>query len=1000
MPAQFLSPEQIAQYGHYAGEPSAKQLAKYFHLDDADLEVMATWREDHTRLGFAVQLCTVRFLGNFLSDWTETPPVVLEHLARQLQVGDLAVWRDFYIGSRTQKRHRHIIRKHYGYEEFHHSRRMFTLLRQLYARAWLAEERPLVLFDFATTWLVQHKVLLPGATVLERLVARVINRTNERLWRLLAQLPDDIQARNLLNLLEIEEGTRISKLEWLRREERKATSRTIVSAIRRLQTIRSLGVSQIDLSALPIGRINAMARYGMLAWAQTIENLEERRRLATLLATAKELEALVQDEVLDLFIKIITKDFSDAEKGGIQARLNVIKQYDTAALHLREACLFLFDKNLPDNQLRQAIFSQIPREKLLEAADLVGQESARHAPHYYNHLSDHYRSVRLFLLRFLESINFAGTPAGRSVLNAWQFLYRLDYDRPSPDLQDAPQDVVNSAAWRAVVYMQEKLIDRRYYTFCVLQQLVEALQRRDVFVSPSRKWQDQRLQLLHGDAWRTIRPQVCLALGRTTNGEEEMNKLAKQLDRQYRQVAKRFEENKGVTIKKDGKYDRIQVRRQKKLRQGERLKSLKESVYSLLPRVDLPELLLEINALTRFADEFTHISEDRSWVEDLPLSICAVLMAEACNIGIDAVTKPDVPALEQDRLLWVQQNYIRNETLTQSNARLVAAQAELPLAQLWGGGDVASADGLRFRVAVDMMAAEYSWKYFGEGRGVTYFTFMSDQFTEFYGLVIPGAVREALYILDGLLEQQTTLKPVEIMSDTAGYTDIVFGLFWLLGYQFSPRLRDIGKTRFWRINRRARYGALNKVARHKINTNRIIENWDDLLRVAGSLKLGKISASDLMRTLQASKNSSALAKAIAELGRIAKTMYLLNYIDDADYRRRILIQLLRGERRHRLARKVFYGDKGEARKKYQEGLEDQMGALGLVVNMIVLWNTMYMNKAIDHLKATGMEIRDEDIKRLNPLGFEHIRFLGRYDFTLKARTEVGGLRPLRQKRTP
>jgi len=118
-------------------------------------------------------------------------------------------------------------------------------------------------------------------------------------------------------------------------------------------------------------------------------------------------------------------------------------------------------------------------------------------------------------------------------------------------------------------------------------------------------------------------------------------------------------------------------------------------------------------------------------------------------------------------------------------------------------------------------------KYFGEGKGITLFTFSSDQFTEFYGIIIPGAVREALYILDGLLEQQTELRPVEIMSDTAGYTDIVFGLFWLLGYQFSPRLRDIGKTRFWRVNRKARYGALNNVARHKINTKRIVENWDD-----------------------------------------------------------------------------------------------------------------------------------------------------------------------------
>ena len=205
-------------------------------------------------------------------------------------------------------------------------------------------------------------------------------------------------------------------------------------------------------------------------------------------------------------------------------------------------------------------------------------------------------------------------------------------------------------------------------------------------------------------------------------------------------------------------------------------------------------------------------------------------------------------------------------------------------------------------------------------------------------MVIPGAVREALYILDGLLEQQTTLEPLEVMCDTAGYTDIVFGLFWLLGYQFSPRLKDISKTRFWRVDKRARCGALHQVARHPIRTDRIVENWDDLLRVAGSLKLGDLSASALMRTLQASKQSS-LSKAIVELGRFAKTLHLLQYIDDACYRRRILIQLNRGELRHRLARAVFHGRSGELRQKYQTGQEDQLGTLGLVVNMIVLWNT-------------------------------------------------------------
>ena len=109
-----------------------------------------------------------------------------------------------------------------------------------------------------------------------------------------------------------------------------------------------------------------------------------------------------------------------------------------------------------------------------------------------------------------------------------------------------------------------------------------------------------------------------------------------------------------------------------------------------------------------------------------------------------------------------------------------------------------------------------------------------------------------------------------------------------------------------------------------------------------------------------------------------------------------MIQLNRGELRHRLARAVFYGRKGEVRKKYQEGQEDQLGALGLVVNMIVLWNTLYMNKSADYLKTTNMEVRDEDLRRLTPLGFKHIRFLGRFDFTLRARSKTGRLRSLRQ----
>ena len=122
-------------------------------------------------------------------------------------------------------------------------------------------------------------------------------------------------------------------------------------------------------------------------------------------------------------------------------------------------------------------------------------------------------------------------------------------------------------------------------------------------------------------------------------------------------------------------------------------------------------------------------------------------------------------------------------------------------------------------------------------RGITYYTLVSDQFTQLHGQVIPGTIRDSLYILSALLEQPTTLKPKEVMTDTGAYSDVIFGLFFLLGFKFSPRLKDAGSSRFWRINRDADYGVLNDVARNKINTNVITQHWEDVLRLVGSLKL-------------------------------------------------------------------------------------------------------------------------------------------------------------------
>ena len=176
----------------------------------------------------------------------------------------------------------------------------------------------------------------------------------------------------------------------------------------------------------------------------------------------------------------------------------------------------------------------------------------------------------------------------------------------------------------------------------------------------------------------------------------------------------------------------------------------------------------------------------------------------------------------------------------------------------------------------------------------------------------------------------------------------------------------------------------------------ITQNWDDILRVAGSLKLGTITPTELMRTLQGGGRASTLGRAIGELGRLCKSLYILTYIDDEGYRRRILTQLNRGESRHTMSRAIFHGKRGELRQRYREGQEDQLGALGLVVNMLVLWNTIYMDAALSQIRLEGkIEIKPEDVARLSPLGFEHCNLLGRYHFSVPEYIQQGQLRPLR-----
>lgn len=413
MPVQFLTAEQRTHYGRYVDDPSADELARYFHLDDADHAVIGVKRGDHNRLGFALQLTTARFLGTFLEDPLEVPGAVLQTLVRQLQVTKLDQL-PHYRSADQRWEHTAEIRSRYGFGDWIDPAVGFRLSRWLYALCWTGTEQPDVLFDHATAWLLAHKILLPGCTTLERFVARLRNRVEDRLWKRLGRGITDEQRTRLEELLTVPPQGRSSWLDKLRSGPVHVSGRALVHAIHRLQTVRDLGI-RLPATGVPPSRLASLARFAGTAKITAISRLPPVRRLATLVAFVHCLEATAQDDVIEVLDMLLHEFFSDAVKADKKARLRGIKDLDQAASVLATACRTLLDPALADGDLRDTVFTRIPREVLTQALASVDALVRPPDDVYYRELDARYRAVRIFLPTLLQHIRFA--PARQASLS-------------------------------------------------------------------------------------------------------------------------------------------------------------------------------------------------------------------------------------------------------------------------------------------------------------------------------------------------------------------------------------------------------------------------------------------------------------------------------------------------------------------------------------------------------------------------------------------------------
>lgn len=435
-------------------------------------------------------------------------------------------------------------------------------------------------------------------------------------------------------------------------------------------------------------------------------------------------------------------------------------------------------------------------------------------------------------------VDFGATPEGAPVLAGLRSLPDL-LGRKKVAASEIDLSLL-SGSWRRLVLsapgVEPGCVEWKAYVFCVLEHFHWMLRRREIFARNSSKWGDPRAKLLSGAAWTRTRPTVLASLGLPEDAQEQLRARAELLDGTYREVASRLPVNTQATFGEDG---RLHLAALEPEPDPPSLVELRAAVKSMMPRVDLPEAILEVFSWTGADRAFTSITGSESRLADLRITIAALLVAHGCNVGYTPVIG-GADTLTRDRLGHVDHNYLRLATYRAANATMIDYQAGIDLAQAWGGGLVASVDGMRFVAPVPSVYARPNPRFFGRRGGATWLNMINDQAAGLGGKVVAGTPRDSLYVLDVLYDREGGKLPEMIVTDTASYSDIVFGLLTLAGYVYAPQLADLPDQKMWRVDARAHYGPFQQVARGRVDPVRIERHWDDILRIIGSIHTGAV----------------------------------------------------------------------------------------------------------------------------------------------------------------
>ena len=967
---------------------SSEKIVQHYTLSEEDIVIIQQHRGAPQRLGFAIMLCAMRYPGVLLDAGAIVPDPVLKYVSWQLGIEPDA-W--YQYGRRQQTRRSHLVelQKIYGFKLFKKDdyKRFLDNLEELA----ILTDRGLPLGEKLVELMSEQRILAPTPDIIKSICSEaVIRGTREIYNRLLAGCGEG-HFDKLDQLLTTRAETASSTFAWLNETPGKPTPRHILKHIERLQYIDSLELPKDIGKRIHQNRLRKIAREGRQMSAQHLRDFEKRRRYATLVAVCVETRSSIIDECIDLQERHLRKLQRKAKLKHAEHFVNTGKSMNDVVRGFSKVMQAILKARNDGTDIQTAIESVTTWEDIASGVKTVEQLNQPKAFNPTSYIDSSYTSIRRYFPALLDTLHLKGSVSEAGLLEAVELLRKMNAEGLRKLPPDAPVDFVPQS-WSSLIFTAEGL-NRHFYEFCVLTEVKNALYAGDLWIEGSRRFRAFDDHLLPLERFEVLREAHELPVSVTTNCEEYLDARITFLEARLDAIEAQAKANQlpDAIVTEAG----IKISPLEKDVPDE-AKALQTKIESMLPRIKITDLLIEVDRWTNYSETFVNLKNGNP-VKD-SLLLYTILLADGINLGLRKMSEA-CPGASYQKLSWMQSWYVRSDTYSAALARLINAQHALPFAAHWGDGTTSSSDGQFFPTAGHARVSGQTNMKYGFNPGKTFYTFISDQHGPFHPILINTIIRDSTYVLDGLLHHESELKIREHYTDTSGFTEHVFALMHFLGFRFAPRLRSLKDNKLYAPPNGKSYPTLTPlIAPNRLNLKCIRQQWDSVLRLTASVKMGTVTSSLMLRALGHTRRQGALAAALRELGRIERTLFMLDWFQSEELRRRVQIGLNKGEARHSLARAIFFNRLGEIRDRSLHAQEHRMSGLNFLTAAIILWNTVYVERAVEALRSKGEHIDEKLLQYTSPLSWEHLALTGDYLWNLERVPGEGKFHALRTQK--